>query len=110
MKLPVGRTAAIDSDSHIILTPDSLIEHTAWHNDRMVFYNRSMEEIMKHFSRWYNIDIGFKNKGARQSRITMDVNKYDTFNQLKEDLERMNELQIKIKRGNRVLISERNLE
>ena len=65
---------------------------------------------MKHFSRWYNIDIGFKNEEARQSRITMDVNKYDTFNQLKEDLERMNELQIKIKRGNRVLISERNLE
>ena len=110
MKLPVGRTAAIDSDSRIILTPDSLIEHTAWHNDRMVFYNRSIEEIMKHFSRWYNIDIGFKNKEARQSRITMDVNKYDTFNQLKEDIERMNELQIKIKRGNRVLISERNLE
>ena len=110
MKLTVGRTASIGRDHRIALTTDSIAEHTSWHYSRMAFYNRTMEDIMKQLSRWYNIHADFDNDAARKSRITMDVNKYETFNQLINDIEKMNELQIKIKKENRVLISERNLE
>lgn len=108
--LPVGRTAAIGMDRKITLTADSLSEHVAWHNNRMVFYNRSMEEIMTYLSRWYDIHVEFGDEQTAQTRITMDVDKYETFNQLSNDIEKMNELQIKIRKGNKVLITERNLD
>ena len=110
LKLPMGRTAAIGHDHSIQLNADSIAEHISWHQSRMVFYNRTMEDIMKQLARWYDIHVEFGNEAARLSRITMDVNKYESFNQLTEDIEKMNELQIKIKKGNRVLISERNLD
>lgn len=108
--LPVGRTASIGKGQQITLTSDSLAEHISWHNSRLVFYNRSMKEIMTQLSRWYDISVEFGDEQTAQSHITMDVSKYETFNQLSNDIEKMNELQFKIRKGNRVLITEKNLD
>lgn len=108
--LPKGRTAAVSADKNIALTTDSIAERTSWHNSRLVFYNRSMADIMRHVARWYNVEVEFDTDEAASSRITMDVDKYETLNQLINDIEKMNELQIKIKQKNRVLISERSLD
>lgn len=107
--LPVGHAAVIGEDKHINISKVNIYEYTAWHHNRLVFDNQPMETIMRKLSRWYDIKVAFGNDRIRDLHITMDVNKYDTFNKLADAMEKMDELQIQIKKNKVILISERNL-
>lgn len=107
--LPVGYTALIEEDQAIDMSKANMPECVAWHRNRLVFDNQPMEYIMRKIARWYDVEVAFSNDRVRNLHITMDVNKYDTFNKLADALEKMDELRIRIKRNKIVLISERNL-
>ncbi len=107
--LPVGYTALIEEDKTIGMSKANMLECVAWHRNRLVFDNQPMENIMRKLARWYDVEVAFSNDRVRNLHITMDVGKYETFNELADALEKMDELQIRIKRNKVVLISERNL-
>ena len=107
--LPVGYTASIGENKHIVLSKANVYEYTAWHYNRLSFDNQSLENIMKKLERWYNIEVAYSSDNIRNFHITMDINKYESFNKLAQAIEKMNELKIQIKKNKVVLISERNL-
>lgn len=107
--LPVGYTASIGEDKHITLTKANIYECTAWHYNRLSFDNQALENIMRKLERWYNIEVAYSSDNIRNFHITMDINKYESFNKLAQAIEKMNELKIQIKKNKVVLISERNL-
>ena len=103
--LPEGYSAVIGKDRLIHTAPADLYERTAWHDNRIVFVDRTLEDIMCKMGRWYDITPVFGNDHLRSLRITVDIDRRDTFNQLAQLLEKMNELHIRITR-NKVLLSE----
>jgi len=107
--LPVGYTALIEEDKTIDMSKANMPECVAWHRNRLVFDNQPMENIMRKLARWYGVEVAFSNDRVRNLHMTMDVDKYETFNKLADALEKTDELQIRIKRNKVVLISERNL-
>ncbi|ANU58711.1 FecR family protein [Bacteroides caecimuris] len=107
--LPIGYTASIGEDKHIVLSKANIYECTAWHYNRLSFDNQTLENIMKKLERWYNIEVAYSSDNIRNFHITMDINKYESFNKLAQAIEKMNELKIQIKKNKVVLISERNL-
>lgn len=104
-ELPAGHAARIDNDRHILVSRTDLYERTGWHHDRIVFNNRPLEEIMQKLGRWYDIRPAFASDRLRNLRITVDIDKSDTFNQLARLIEKLNEVNIKITRD-RVLLSD----
>lgn len=107
--LPVGSMASIGADKRINLSEANLYECTAWHRNRLIFEDEPLEAIMHELGRWYCFDASFSSDRVRNFRVTIDMDKYDTFNELSKMLVNMNEIYIKI-RKNQVLISETTIK
>ena len=106
VSLPVGEMAVINDKRDITIAKTNVYEQLAWHENRIVFENRPLEYIMQKLGRWYCFEVAYSNDKIRNMRITVDIDKHDTFNSLAGMLEKMNELQIQII-NNKVLISEK---
>lgn len=104
VEIPEGCSAVIGDERRIRVAPCDLYECTAWHNHRIVFNAAPMEDIMRKLGRWYDIIPVFGSDSLRNLRITVDIDKSDTFNQMARLIEKLNEVNIKITR-NRVLLS-----
>ena len=104
-ELPVAYMATIGKDRQLSLAGANLYECTAWHHNRLIFENRPMESIMRELGRWYDFKAVFSSNRVREFRVTIDMDKYDTFNALARMIENMNEIHIKIRKSS-VIISE----
>lgn len=104
-ELQAGYEASIDEDRHILINRADLYERTGWHNNRIVFNDCPLEEIMRKAQRWYDITPAYSNDRLRNLHITMDIDKRNTFNQFARMIENLNEVSIRITR-HKVLISE----
>lgn len=109
VELAEGCVATAGHDRELRIAPADIYETTAWHRRRLVFEDRPLEYIMRRLGRWYGFEASFASDRLRQMRVTIDVDRHDTFNQLARQLEKMNELEIRIRRG-RVLVSEHAAE
>lgn len=105
VELPEGHVAEASHDRELRIAPANIYETTAWHQRRLVFEDRPLEYIMRRLGRWYGFEASFASDHLRQMRITIDIDRHDTFNQLARQIEKMNELKIRIRKG-KVLISE----
>lgn len=108
VELSVGYTTIVSRGDSIRKVPANIPECTAWHHSRLSFEGKSLEFIMTKLERWYNVKAIFKDDLSRNLCITMNVDKYDTFNNLANSIRKMNELQIEIKKGNTVYVSANN--
>lgn len=79
-------------------------EATAWHSERIVFVNRTIEDIMSHLARWYNFKPAYADERVRQMRMTIDIDRHETFRQVAVMIEKTNGISININK-NRVLLS-----
>ena len=105
-KLPVGMMARISETGNIGVEKVIVDHYTAWHNNRIVFENEPLVDIVHKLGRWYDFKASFSNDELRNMTFTMDVNKYVPFNSLIQIMQQMDELEIDIKR-NEILISEK---
>lgn len=49
----------------------------AWKNDKFIFENESLENIMKKLSRWYNLDVIFINEDMKKLSFSGTLDKFD---------------------------------
>ncbi len=108
-ELPVGHTGIICAGKEPRVVQTNIEECTAWHHNRWIFENRPVNEIMKKLARWYDMEVSFADTISRDFHITMNMDKYETFNKLAQTIQKMNELQIQIKKNNTIIISENKL-
>lgn len=74
----------------------------AWKNGRFVFNNTNIELVMRMISRWYDVDIEYKN-GIPEKTIGGDISKFEHISQLLEVLEATGGIQFNIE-GRRIIV------
>ena len=110
-ELPTGHMGIISAreGEEVKIAAANIAECTAWHHNRWIFEDRPIHQIVKKLARWYNMDVSFTDVAARDFHITMNMDKYETFNKLAQTIRKMNELQIQIKKNNTIIISENKI-
>lgn len=78
-------------------------EYVGWKSGLFVFKNKTLEEIMNMFERWYAVEIIFQDDSLRQLEFTGDLERYGSINTFLQLLERLNEIRYEIK-GNTIML------
>ena len=58
--------------------------YIAWKNERFVFENEPLEDVLKKLERWYNIDVFIQNVALREMRFTGNLPKYEKIDKVLE--------------------------
>ena len=58
--------------------------YIAWKNERFVFENEPLEDVLKKLERWYNIDVFIQNAALREMRFTGNLPKYEKIDKVLE--------------------------
>lgn len=56
--------------SRISFQPDSAVTETSWVYNKLLFRNKSFEEIIREMSRWYDVSFELKNREIADKRFT----------------------------------------
>lgn len=75
----------------------------AWKNGRILFDEKTLEEIFGELSRWYNIEVDYADEGLKKLKFNINVERYSEFNRILEILELTKKVKFKIN-GNKVII------
>jgi ferric-dicitrate binding protein FerR (iron transport regulator) len=61
LMLQPGQQAILNEDKFVVSRPD-ITQVVAWKNGRFEFDNTDLTTIMRQISRWYDVDISYKEK------------------------------------------------
>src|SRR5690606_20113743 len=84
--LKPNQQAILSSHSELTVVDVQAEDVMAWKNGRFVFNNTDIESVMRIISRWYDVDIEYKN-GIPEKTIGGDISKFEYISQLLEVLE-----------------------
>lgn len=79
-------------------------EAIAWKNGYFLFNNENLESIMRKISRWYNVDVEYKNEAVRSMVFGGTVSKYKNVSQVIKSLELTNAVHFTIEK-NKIIVS-----
>lgn len=82
-----------------------LTPYIAWNEGRLIFENRTLENIVEILEHWYNVNISFGTSELKQLRFTGNMDRYATISPILKAIARTTNLQIKIK-GREILITD----
>lgn len=85
--LKPGDKAVYNSDGRMEVKPVDTELYTAWHLGRYVFDKEPLENILRLFARWYDIEVFYMNESAKSVLISGDVRRYDEINTLLDAIE-----------------------
>ncbi len=67
-------------------------EYVAWKNGEFQFNNRTLLDMMETISRWYDIDVVFKNDLKKKLRFTGTLKRYKNLEQMLQLIEKTHEV------------------
>ena len=70
--------------------------YIAWTEGKFVFRKRSLEEVMRIVSRWYNVDVVFESEEPRGISFSGNIRRYEDFSQVVRMLEMTGGLEFRI--------------
>lgn len=79
--------------------------YTSWKEDKMIFENMQMEELLQKLSRWYDFNVFYQNPKTKTIRLTGHISKHETISTMLELLETMGKVKFNIKERN-ITVSE----
>lgn len=91
------------SERSLIRTQVDPWQYIAWKENRFYFQDRPLQDIMTILSRWYDIDVFFDGTDISGIRFTGGFKRYQDFENVKELLEKTDEITMTIK-GRTVII------
>ena len=101
-----GQLAHIEQKgNHISIYNVDLTPYIAWNEGRLIFENRTLENIVEILEHWYNVDISFGTPELKQLRFTGNMDRYATISPILKAIARTTNLQIKIE-GREILITD----
>lgn len=74
-----------------------LTPYTAWNEGRLIFENRTLENIVEILEHWYNVTISFGTPEIKQLRFTGNMDRYATITPILKAIARTTDLRINIK-------------
>lgn len=81
----------------------NLEEYTGWVSGMYIFNNRSLEEIMQTFERWYDIQVYYETSILRSIKYSGNLKRYGSVNSFLDALELTGDLTYKVN-GRKILI------
>ncbi len=82
-----------ESDNFNITTVDVSL-YTSWIEGKIYFKDERLEEIMKALSRWYDMEVIYKDEAAKNIRFGCNVDRYEDIKPFLELLEKTNKVKI----------------
>ncbi len=77
-----------------------------WVNGRFIFENETLEEILKQFSRWYNVEVLFQAPEVAGYRFSGNVDRFDQVSTLLGMIEKTYDISFAV-RGRTVIVSKK---
>lgn len=90
-----GITLTIGNLSKVQVSDGEYIQETSWVDDKLVFKNETMEELIPKLERWYNVNITVKDPKIMAYRCTSTITE-ENINQLLEALQFIHSFNFKI--------------
>lgn len=81
--------------------------HTSWIHGKINFKDQRLEDIMKSLTRWYDMQVVYKDEAAKNARFGCYVDRYDEITPFVNLLEKTGKVSITIK-GKNISISTNN--
>lgn len=94
--LEPGKQAIVMADGEISLKTVNTLRFTAWRDRRLVFENEYMADILTELRHWYDYDFIITDPAVRDIRLSMNVERFDDFNDLKKALEKIEKIRFQI--------------
>lgn len=101
-----SQTYPMVPDQHLTLNKRSgdatmhqgeIFQYVAWKEGLFVFEEASLEWIMQKLSRWYDIDVFYKNTDRKAVIFSGEIDRYEDFENVLNLLELTNEVQFDVK-------------
>ena len=93
-----GQLAHIEQNGNNVSIYDvDLTPYVAWNEGRLIFENRTLENIVEILEHWYNVNISFGTPELKQLRFTGNMDRYATITPIIKAIARTTNLQINIK-------------
>lgn len=83
----------------------NIVPYVSWRDGRFTFRNTNLEEICGQLSRWYDVDIFFSSKAARNVRFTGAILKFRPLEDVIKMIEETSSVRFGVKNGT-IVISE----
>lgn len=96
--LSPGEQAVYNKQSNALTSQKvNVANFIAWKNGLFYFENEPLEHIMTVLSRWYDIEVVYKNTAQKQQRFTGTLKRYDTFKNVIGLIEMTHDVKFEIK-------------
>ncbi len=98
--LEPGKQAIYSKNTNLLKTKDVDIDlYTSWKDGYYKFENKSLDEIMKLMSRWYNIEVFYRNKDLKNINFSGRVKRYSNISEFIELLSLTNDVDFELRKG-----------
>lgn len=94
--LSPGEQGVWDTAGHLDKREVDVYPYIAWKDGKFVFRKRTLEEVMRIVSRWYNVHVVFEDNVSKQVSFSGNIRRYDDFSQVVGMLEMTGGLEFKI--------------
>lgn len=84
-----------DSDNLDVRKVD-VMQYISWVNGKIFFKDARLEEIMNSLSRWYDVDVSYKNPSIKNLRFGCNVNRYEEIEPFLELLEKTGKINVEV--------------
>ncbi len=74
-----------------------IVPYTAWRNNFMIFVDEPLEILLEKTSRWYDVDVVYRNEEAKKLRFDMNLPRYADIQELLRYLELASDLRFEVK-------------
>lgn len=103
MIIKPGQQSAVNGDAMNVQEVD-IDEAVAWKNGYFLFNDENLASIMKKVSRWYNVEVEYKDASLQSLVFSGTVSKYQNVSQVIKTLELTNAVHFKVL-DNRITVS-----
>jgi len=73
--------------------------YSAWTKGQFVFKDERLEDILNALSRWYGVEVFYKQAKQKEERFSISVNRYDNIQPLLNHIELTGDIRLKIKKS-----------
>ena len=94
--LSPGEQGVWDTAGHLDKREVDVYPYIAWKDGKFVFRKRTLEEVMRIVSRWYNVNVVFEDAVSKQVSFSGNIRRYDDFSRVVGMLEMTGGLEFKI--------------
>jgi len=101
--LTPGQQSILSKEGRLIVANADMEAATAWKNGLFVFDDETLADIMKRVSRWYDVEVEFRNVDT-QLLFGGSVSRYDNVSKVLSKLERVGGVHFKVE-GRRIIVT-----